>query len=122
MDMARERLSWGLLLRLGILLTAVCVCIHVYLETHWLGAPAALALGHATQSTQDWGRQSRTKQASAEAEGQDISIKRRISYIQTLKKDSRARKRDDNRGDVSPPCCPPPHSHRKVIFHQPLCT
>lgn len=118
MDMGRERLTWGLLLRLGVLLTAVCVCVHVYLETQWRGAPAALALARPTQPTQDWGRQSRTKQVSAEAEEQDNRIKRRVSYIRTLKKDSRARKRGDDRGDLSPPCCPPPHSRRKVIFHQ----
>ncbi|KAI3364285.1 hypothetical protein L3Q82_011091, partial [Scortum barcoo] len=116
-DMGRERLTWGLLLRLrlGVLLTAVCVCVHVYLETGWRGAaPAPLALGRPAQSSQSWGQQSRTKRISAEAEGQDRSIKRRISYVRTLKKDSPARKRDEDREDPSPACCPPPRPRRRV--------
>lgn len=113
--MGRERLTRGLLLRLGVLLTAVCVCVHVYLETRWWGAPAALGSGRPTQVSRDWGQQSRTKRAPAEAEKQDKSIKRRISYVRTLRKD---RKRDEDRGEPSPPCCPPPHSRRKVISHQ----
>lgn len=111
--MGRERLTRGLLLRLGVLLTAVCVCVHVYLETQWRGAPAALGLERPTQVSREWGQQIRTKQADAEK--QDKSIKRRISYVRTLKKD---RKRDEDRGEPSPPCCPPPHSRRKVISHQ----
>lgn len=114
-DMGRERLTRGLLLRLGVLLTAVCVCVHVYLEMRWWGAPAALGLGRPTQVSRDWGQQSRTKRAPAEAEKQDKSVKRRISYVRTLKKD---RKRDEDRGEPSPPCCPPPNSRRKVISHQ----
>nr|XP_046229854.1 probable methyltransferase-like protein 24 [Scatophagus argus] len=117
MDMGRERLTWGLLLRLGILLTAVCVCIHVYLETEWQGAPAALAMGRPTRSSQNWGQQSRPKQISAEAEEQDRSIKRRISYVRTLKKDSQARKRTEHREDPSPPCCPPHRPRRKIRWH-----
>ncbi len=116
MDMGRERLTRGLLLRLGILLTAVCVCVHVYLETAWRGAPAALASGHPTQVSQHWGQRGRTKQAVE----QERSIKRRVSYVRTLKKDSRARRRNEDREDPSPPCCPPPRPRRKVclIFHQ----
>ncbi|XP_038582532.1 methyltransferase-like protein 24 isoform X2 [Micropterus salmoides] len=114
MDMGRERLTWGLLLRVGILLTAVCVCIHVYLERGQWGTPAPLALGHPTHSSQDWVQQSRTKQVSAEAEELGRSIKRRISYVRTLKKDSPARKRDADRKDPSTPCCPPPRPHRKT--------
>ncbi|XP_073348972.1 probable methyltransferase-like protein 24 [Pagrus major] len=104
MDMGRERLTLGLLLRLGILLTAVCVCVHVYLETSWRGAPAALTLGHPTQP-------SRTKQVSAADAGQeqDRSVKRRISYVRTLKKE--ARKRDE---DPASPCCLPRRPHRKT--------
>lgn len=66
MDMGRERLTLGLLLRLGILLTAVCVCIHVYLERGWQSTSAPLALGGPTRSNQKWGQQSRMKQASTE--------------------------------------------------------
>lgn len=122
MDMGRERLTLGLLLRLGILVTAVCVCAHVYLETGWQGAPAPLVLGHPIQSNQNLGQQSKTKQVSAETEERDRSIKRRISYVRTLKKDSPARKRDEDREVPSPPCCPALHPHRKVcvslILHQ----
>ncbi|XP_041661492.1 methyltransferase-like protein 24 [Cheilinus undulatus] len=107
--MGRERLTRGLLLRLGALLTAVCVCIHVYLETGWRGAPAPLALGHPTLPSQNLGQQIRTKQVSAEAQKQDKSIKRRISYVRTPKKD---KKKDEE--DPSEPCCPPAHPHRKA--------
>ncbi|XP_029132980.2 probable methyltransferase-like protein 24 [Labrus bergylta] len=109
--MGRERLTWGLLLRLCVLLTAVCVCIHVYLETGWRGTPAPLALEHLILSSQNRGQQSRTKQVPAEAGKQDRSIKRRISYVRTLKKD---RKRDEDKEDPSPPCCQPPRPHRKA--------
>ena len=103
MDMGKERLTRGLLLRLGILLTAVCVCVHVYLETAWRGAPAALTQGRPTQPD-------RAKQVpAAEAGQQDRSVKRRISYVRTLKKE--ARKRDE---DPSSPCCLPRRPHRKV--------
>lgn len=116
MDMGRERLTRGFFLRLGILLTAVCVCIHVYLETDWQEAPAPLAMGHPTQSSQNWGQQSRTNRVSAEAEKQDRSIKWKISYVRTVKKNSPARKRDKDRGDSSSPCCPPPRPYRKVCL------
>ncbi|KAM8726647.1 putative methyltransferase-like protein 24 [Acanthopagrus schlegelii] len=104
MDMGKERLTRGLLLRLGILLTAVCVCVHVYLETAWRGAPAALTQGRPTQP-------GRAKQVpAAEAGQQDRSVKRRISYVRTLKKE--ARKRDE---DPSSPCCLPRRPHRKAL-------
>ncbi|KAG8011314.1 Methyltransferase-like protein 24 [Nibea albiflora] len=114
MDMGRERLTLGLLLRLGILLAAVFVCLHVYLETARQRAPAAQASGRPTQSSQNRGRQSRTKQVSAEAEERDRSVKRRISYVRTPKKDSPVRKRDEDREELSPRCCPPPRPRRKV--------
>lgn len=106
--MGRERLTWGLLLRWGVLLTAVCVCIHVYLETDWWEAP----LGHPPHSNQSQGQESRTKPVSAEE--QDRSIKRRISYVRTAKKDSPARRSDGDRKHFPPPCCPPLHPHRKT--------
>ncbi|XP_010733013.3 methyltransferase-like protein 24 [Larimichthys crocea] len=114
MDMGREQLTLGLLLRLGILLTVVFVCLHVYLETARQGAPAAQASGRPTQSSQNRGRQSRTKQVSAETEEQDRSVKRRVSYVRTLKKDSPVRKRDEDREVLSPQCCPPPRPRRKI--------
>lgn len=116
MDMGRERLTLGLLLRVSILLTAVCLCIHVYLETGWKGRPAPLALGRPTQSSQIRGQQSRMKQLSAEAEVTDKGIKRRISYVRTLKKDNLGKKDKD----PSPLCCPPLHLHKKVrlVYHQ----
>ncbi|XP_034554897.1 methyltransferase-like protein 24 [Notolabrus celidotus] len=109
--MGTERLTPGLLLRLGVLFTAVCVCIHVYLETGWRAAPAPLALGRPTLSGQNRGQQSRTKQVSTEPQQQqqDRSVKRRISYVRTLRKD---RKKDEDKED--PSCCPPAHLHRKA--------
>ncbi|XP_037306201.2 probable methyltransferase-like protein 24 isoform X1 [Pungitius pungitius] len=86
MDMGRERLTRGFLLRLGVLLTAVCVCVHVYLETSWRGAPGPPS-GRLTRSAQQSrGQVSRTKPGPEE---RDRSVKRRISYVRTLKKDSR---------------------------------
>ncbi|XP_069014332.1 probable methyltransferase-like protein 24 isoform X2 [Embiotoca jacksoni] len=114
MDMGRERLTLGLLLRLGILLTAVCVCVHVYLETGWQVSPAPLTSGRPSQSNQNRGQQSRIKRVPAEAEEQDKSIKRRISYVRTVKKDNIANKRNEVSEDPSPPCCPPLHPHKKV--------
>ncbi|XP_023256261.1 methyltransferase-like protein 24 isoform X1 [Seriola lalandi dorsalis] len=108
--MGRERLTLGLLLRLGILLTTVYVCVHVYLDTSWRRAPAPLAFEHPIQSRQNLGQQSRTKRVSAETEEQDRSIKRRISYVRTLKKDGPAKKRDENREAPSSPL----HPHRKT--------
>lgn len=109
LDMGRERLK--LLLRLGALLTAVCVCVHVYLETGWRDAPPAPpARGRPTQSTLNSGQHSRTKRLSAKAEERDRSVKRRISYVRSLKKD----RTDGAREDPSPPCCPPIRPHRKV--------
>uniref|UniRef100_A0A8D3AUQ9 Methyltransferase like 24 n=1 Tax=Scophthalmus maximus TaxID=52904 RepID=A0A8D3AUQ9_SCOMX len=118
MDMGKERLSLGLLLRLGILFTAVCVCVHVYLETGWRRTPEPLghtsALGHPIQSNRHLGKQSRSRQVSAEAEAQDRSMKRRISYVRKLKKESPAKKREEDREVPSTPCCPPPSHHRKT--------
>ncbi|XP_074541749.1 putative methyltransferase-like protein 24 [Halichoeres trimaculatus] len=104
--MGTERLTRGLLLRLGLLFTAVCVCIHVYLETGWRSAPAPLELGRPTLS-----EQSRTKQVPAEPQEQDRSIKRRVSYVRTLRKE---RRKDEDKEDPSPACCPPARSHRKA--------
>ncbi|XP_068198357.1 probable methyltransferase-like protein 24 [Antennarius striatus] len=107
--MGRERLTWGLLLRLGILLTAVCLCIHIYLDMEWQRAPAAPEMERPTQSDQN-----RIKLVSAEAEEQDRTIKRRISYVRTLKKNTPGRRRRDGQEDPSPACCPPLRPHRKT--------
>ncbi|KAM3602466.1 uncharacterized protein V6R79_004669 [Siganus canaliculatus] len=104
--MGRERLTWGLLLRLGALLITVLVCVHIYLEMAWQGPPASLTLGLPTQSSQIRGQKSKSKQVSAEAEEQDRSIKRRVSYFRTLKKNSPDKKKDDS--------SPPPYPYRKT--------
>ncbi|KAK2890148.1 probable methyltransferase-like protein 24 [Channa argus] len=109
--MGRERLTRGFLLRLGILLTALYVCVRVYLETDWREAPAPLGLGHPTQPIQNRGQGSRTKQVSVEAEKQDMSVKGRISYVRTVQKESTLRKTDAS----LPSCCPPPRPHRKTL-------
>lgn len=107
MDMGRERLSLGLLLRFSILLTAVCVCVHVYLETGWQGFQTPP--GRPPQSKQSSGQQGRRGQVPAESEEQ--GIKRRISYVHTLRKDRASRKRDrEDREDTSPALRP----HRKA--------
>ncbi|KAM8832256.1 putative methyltransferase-like protein 24 [Spinachia spinachia] len=104
MEMGRERLTRGFLLRLGLLLTAVCVCVHVYLETSWRGAPGPS--GRPTRSSQTRGQASRTKQEAEEGDS-----KRRISYVRTLKKDSRAGRWDGDRGQPPPVLRP----HRKTL-------
>ncbi|KAM6915781.1 putative methyltransferase-like protein 24 isoform 2-T2 [Xenentodon cancila] len=100
MDMCRERLRVGWLLRLGFVLTAVCLCVHVYLDAGWPAALAPLVLGRPTQSNRSRGQQNRVKLVSAEAHDQDTSIKRKISYVRTV--------------DALPKCCPPLHPRRKV--------
>ncbi|XP_041831964.1 methyltransferase-like protein 24 [Melanotaenia boesemani] len=114
MDMCRDRLTLGLLLRLGVLLTAVCVCIHVYLDMGWQGTAAPLTLGRPTQSSHNWGQQSRTKVISAATQEQDKDIKKRISHVRTLKKESLTRKRDQDGEDPLQLCCPPLHLQRKT--------
>lgn len=114
-DMARERLTRGLLLRLGVVLTAVCVSVHIYLETHRRGAPAALVSRRPTQSVQDLGK--RSKQPSRGVEEHNGGVKRRISYVRSPRKDVPARRKDRDGEGPSPLCCPPPHSHRKVTSH-----
>nr|XP_019953014.1 PREDICTED: methyltransferase-like protein 24 [Paralichthys olivaceus] len=115
--MGRERPSLGLLLRLAVLLTAVCVCVHVILETGWPGTSEPRghpsAAGRPIPSDQNLGQQSRTKRVSAEVEEQDRSVKRRISYVRTLKKESPTKKRDEDGEAPSGPCCPPVSLHRK---------
>ncbi|XP_062267110.1 probable methyltransferase-like protein 24 isoform X1 [Platichthys flesus] len=114
MDMGRERPSLGLLLRVGVLLTGVCVCVHVILETGWSGTSEPLgrpsAAGRPVLSDQNLGQQSRTKRVSAEVEERDRSVKKRISYVRTLKKESPARKRDEAGEAPSAPLSP----HRKT--------
>lgn len=94
MDMGREWLTRGLLLRLGFVLTALGLCVHVYLEMKWQDPAVTLTLGQTTQSSKNWARQSRTKQDPAEPV-ENRSVKRRISYVRTLKKDSQAQKTKD---------------------------
>uniref|UniRef100_A0A3P9HDC0 Methyltransferase like 24 n=1 Tax=Oryzias latipes TaxID=8090 RepID=A0A3P9HDC0_ORYLA len=77
-NMNRGRLTPRLLLRLGILLTAVCLCIYVYLETGWKASLASSDLG--TQFVQNWG-QLKINLASAEVEEREESWE--ISYIHT---------------------------------------
>ncbi|XP_029352903.1 methyltransferase-like protein 24 isoform X2 [Echeneis naucrates] len=112
--MGRERLSLGLLLRLGALLTAVYVCLHVYLETDWPGSPAPLALEHPIQPKQKLGEQTRNKQVTAEMRQRGRAVKRRISYLRTLKKDGPAKKKDESHESPTPACCPALHPRRKV--------
>ncbi|KAM4633535.1 putative methyltransferase-like protein 24 [Polymixia lowei] len=105
----KESLSKGLVLRACILLTALCVCVHVYLERGWRGAPAPLASGRPAQGR---GQQTRAKRVPSEPD-RDLTLKRRVSYVRTLRKDGLAQKREDDRRDPSPSCCPPLRPHRK---------
>ncbi|XP_071374978.1 probable methyltransferase-like protein 24, partial [Centroberyx affinis] len=107
------RLTGGLLLRACFLLAAACVCVHVYLERGHGGAPAPLASGRPAQTGHK--PQTRGKRVSSgpnDAAEQDGSVKRRVSYVRTLKKDKKG-DGDGDREDPSPACCPPPRLHRK---------
>lgn len=102
--MGREHLTIDLLLRFGIVSAAALLCIHVYLETHWRGAPAAQMLAGPTRS-------GREKWVSA---GPNRAVKSRAAYVRMLKKDGPARKRDGAGEEPPTPCCP---RRRKVRFH-----
>ncbi|XP_053737392.1 probable methyltransferase-like protein 24 [Synchiropus splendidus] len=77
----------GLLLRLGLLLTAVCVSLHVYLESHW----------------QRWEQPSRGEQDPVRSEEQPL--RRRVTYIHSLRRKGQAGQ------DSSPP---PLKAHKKT--------
>lgn len=115
MDMGRERLTKGLLLRFGLLSAAVLLCIHVYLETHWRGTPAVQMLAGPIRSSQDRRQHSRDQRDSA---GPNGGVKSRVSYIGTLKRSGPARRRDGDGEELPTPCCLPRRPRRKVTFHQ----
>lgn len=73
MRLGRERLTRGLLLRLGLLLVAAGLAVHVYLETRRRAAPAA--------GTQD-GEQ-RAPLSSGEEEEAERRRRRRISDVRS---------------------------------------
>uniref|UniRef100_A0A4W5K553 Methyltransferase like 24 n=1 Tax=Hucho hucho TaxID=62062 RepID=A0A4W5K553_9TELE len=116
--MGRDRLTRGLVLRLCLLLTALCVCVHVYRELgSRRGAPSHLILGCPTQTSQvlpDKGARTRgTKDPMEPNFGtEDRAVKRMVSYVRTLKNDSVAGKTGG--GDNPTTCCPPLRPKRKV--------
>lgn len=110
MDMCKDQVPMGFLLRLSILLTAVCLGVHLYLDMSWQGAPAPLALGRPVQSNQKWDQQTRMKQVSSEAVEQDKNIK--VSFVQALKEDSQDRWRDGDGEELLSPLQP-----RKKVLH-----
>lgn len=109
MNMCKDQVPVGFLLRLSILLTAACLGVHLYLDIGWQGAPAPLALGRPIRSSQN--QQTRMKQVSSEAVEQDKNI--RVSFVQALKKDSQDRWRDGDGEDLLSPLQP----RRKVLHH-----
>uniref|UniRef100_A0A4W5LPX1 Methyltransferase like 24 n=1 Tax=Hucho hucho TaxID=62062 RepID=A0A4W5LPX1_9TELE len=115
--MWRDRLTRGLALRLCLLLTALCVCLHVYLELgERRGAPSPLTLGRPTQTSQVLLDSGARKLGAADpmehpVGAEDRAVKRRVSYIRTPKKDSVAGK-TVGREEPST-CCPPLRLNRK---------
>ncbi|KAM9704547.1 putative methyltransferase-like protein 24 [Menidia menidia] len=100
--MWRERLTLRLLLRLGILLTGLAVCLHVYLETGWQDARGPLSLGPPIQSNQNPGQQNRM---STEPEEQNKDVRKKMSHVSShiLRRDShRHRKTPRWRIDLQP--------------------
>lgn len=113
MDMCREKVSVGLLLRLAFLLIALCWCIHVvYLEISWQSPPPPLTLGHPTQP-QNWGQQNRMTHGSMEKQQKEFES--RTSYLHTLSKESQVREQEVEKEQPLAPCCPPLKHHRKGL-------
>lgn len=124
--MGRDRLTRGLVLRLCLLLTSLCVCVHIYLELgSRRGAPSHLILGCPTQTSQvlpDKGARTRGTKDPLEPNfgTEDRAIKRMVSYIRTLKNDSVAGKTGG--GDNPSTCCPPLRPKRKVSESDYTCS
>uniref|UniRef100_A0A8C7IK61 Methyltransferase like 24 n=1 Tax=Oncorhynchus kisutch TaxID=8019 RepID=A0A8C7IK61_ONCKI len=119
--MWRDRLTRGLALRLCLLLTTLCVCLHVYLELgERRGAPSPLTLGRPTQTSQvllDSGERKLGAADPTESRVGDRAVKRRVSYVRTPKKDSVAGKTVG--GEDPSTCCPPLRPNRKVFCAPP---
>ncbi|XP_010880422.2 methyltransferase-like protein 24 [Esox lucius] len=109
MGLGRDRLIRGLALRLCLLLTAVCVCVHIYLE---LGVSPGPPPPLTSQLQQDKGRGGRDPMQPSVG-GQDRMVKRRVSYVRTLNKDSVGGKTGG--GDDQSTCCPPLRPDRKSL-------
>lgn len=84
------------MLRVCVLLTALCVCVHVYLERGRRGAPPPLP-------------QRRPSPASLAPQERN----RGVSYVRTLKKDPEAWRRTRGNKDPSATCCPHLRPNRK---------
>ncbi|XP_014328193.1 methyltransferase-like protein 24 [Xiphophorus maculatus] len=114
MGMCREKVNVGLLLRLAVLLTALCWCIHVvYLETSWQSSPPPSALGHPTQHDLNQDQQPRMKHGPVDNQEKDFES--RTSYLHALIKDGQVRKQNVDKEQLLPPCCPPLNPHRKAL-------
>lgn len=83
MRLGRQRLTRGLLLRLGLLLAAAGLTVHIYLETKRRAAPAAAVLpgGPATASGSIQDGEQRSKLSSGEEE--KAEKRRRTSYVRS---------------------------------------
>lgn len=107
--MGRDSERACLVFRVCVLLAALGVCLHLYL---WRGGTAP------PPSPGKPGRPGRTPpQATAGGEGGaapdsngggDAALKRRVTYVRTLKRDAKAVKE----GPTG--CCPPLHPRKKV--------
>ncbi|KAM6954359.1 putative methyltransferase-like protein 24 [Aplochiton taeniatus] len=107
-DMGRDCVSRAFLLRMCFFLTALCMCVHVYLERGRRGPLALLALGRPVQARLDGGAQTHNSPSEVRSSDPARTVKRRVSYVRTLKKDIIAGK------DPSATCCPPHRPNRKV--------
>ncbi|XP_045067117.1 methyltransferase-like protein 24 [Coregonus clupeaformis] len=116
-SMGIDRQTRGLALRLCLLLTTLCVCVHVYLELgRRRGAPSPLILGCPTQTSQVLpDKRARTQGAKDPMEpnvgAEDRAVKRRVSYVRTLQNDSVAGKTGGRHNPST--CCPPLRPKRK---------
>ncbi|KAK7907790.1 hypothetical protein WMY93_016402 [Mugilogobius chulae] len=89
MDMAPERRATRgplllLVVRLGLVLVTVGLCLHVYLQMNWRDPNVALKTHQGRTVTSN---RSRATEESAEAS--ERSVRRRVSYVRTLKKEAK---------------------------------
>ncbi|XP_036405376.1 methyltransferase-like protein 24 [Megalops cyprinoides] len=129
--MAREKLPKSLVLKICLLVAALCfcVCIQVYLEpVRWARPllssgrpargsrlpPAPGQLSHMGRGTPTVSAGGGERGGSSEPKGGDAATKRQVTYVRALKRDAEAVREAGGGGDRVTSCCPLPHPHKKV--------
>ena len=100
---------------MGALITVLLVCVHVYLERGRKGAPPPLPQRPPSPTSlalQERGAHTRGGRP-VDKQG-DRELKRRVSYVRTLKKDPEAGRKAGGSEDPTATCCPHLGPHKKV--------